>query len=340
MGTDPGRNFTRLIEDLTKNAPSYNVWYAVYLSEIITKKLHPDRKDFMLDQKGLSFKPYENYVFPPKDIRSVSFEEDTITFILNFLGLYGINSPLPRCYHEQIPLQQNVYSPGNVPLQNFLDIFNNRFYWLYYQSWKKYRFNLYFKEGFENKVIQRINSFTGISSSSQENVSHISPFSRLVFSGILCQRVRNKAGLSLILSNYFFNYNVKIKEFIPKWVKLSEIPKMGGNDEDSHRLGLNSFIGESALDYMSRICIEIGPISYEDFLKFTPLSTNALQLKELLELYLNDGLEFDVKIKIKTETITTDSWADDRLRLGKNLWLGKPEHEFVDVYYPYEEYAA
>ena len=68
-------------------------------------------------------------------------------------------------------------------------------------------------------------------------------------------------------------------------------------------LGVNTFIGESALDYMSRICIEIGPISFEEYLTFTPGSENSEKLKELLELYLNDGLEYDVKIIVKSDTI-------------------------------------
>lgn len=339
MGTDTGRNFTRLIEDLTQNSAAYNVWYAVYLAEIITKKIHPDRKDFMLEQKGLNFRPYENYIYPPKDIRTISFDDDTITFVLNFLGLYGINSPLPRCYHEQIPLQKNIFDPGSIPLQNFLDIFNNRFYWLYYQSWKKYRFNLFFKDGFDNKVIQRINSFTGQISSKNNINNHVSSFSRLIFSGILCQRVRNKAGLLLILTHYFYYYEINIKEFVPKWLRLSESPTMGSG-ADTHRLGMNSFIGESVLDYMSRICIEIGPVAYDEFLKFSPGAEKALQLREILEMYLNDGLEYDVKIKIESGTIALDSWTDERLRLGKNMWLGKPQKELVDVYYPYEEYTA
>jgi type VI secretion system protein ImpH len=134
MATENRENLDRLIEDLEKRAPEYNVFQAIFLAERISKKIHPDRDESQFDQKGMRFRPYEYYVFPPKDIRAFSYEDGILTFILNFMGLYGINSPLPRCYHEQVAVQQTVHGPGQVPLQNFLDIFNTRFYWLYYQA--------------------------------------------------------------------------------------------------------------------------------------------------------------------------------------------------------------
>ena len=53
MGTEVRGNTANLIDDLIKNGPSYNVWQAVWLSENITKKDHPSRKDYLLDQAGL-----------------------------------------------------------------------------------------------------------------------------------------------------------------------------------------------------------------------------------------------------------------------------------------------
>jgi len=340
METTRGQNFARLIEDLQKNGPSYNVWQAVYLGEIITKRLNPDRNEYILDQKGLKFRPYYNYVYPPTDLRSVKFEDKNISFVLNFLGLYGINSPLPRCYHEQVAMQQSILGENEVPLQNFLDIFNDRFYWLYYQSWKKYKYYYYFNEGSTNKVTQRINAFIGRGPNYARKESKISHHTLLKFSGFLSNRVRNKAGLSIILSYVFPFIKIKIKEFVPKWVKISNVPQLGGTEtNESLKLGVNSFIGDSALDYMSRICIEIGPISFEEYLSFTPNSEKSEKLKELLDIYLNDGLEYDVKIIVNSETIKPIDWNDDRLRLGSSVWLGKPKNESNSIYYSYEDYT-
>ncbi len=341
MATVDWRNTPGIVDDIIKNGPSYHVWQAVWLSENITKKNNPNRKDYIFGQAGIKFRPHHNYEYPPRDIRSISYDNGEMIFVLSFLGLYGINSPLPRCYHEQIPFQEKILGSGNIPLQNFLDIFNNRFYWLYYQSWKKYRFYLHLNNNPENKVAERINSFTGRGIFSKKEKHHenllISNFSLLKFAGILSQRVRNKEGLKILLSHLFPEFKFKIKENSPHWVELIDAPALGSKD---FKLGRNSYIGKSTIDYMNRICIEIGPISFKDYLNFLPGSLNEKRLNELLRLYLNDGLEYDIKFRIKSDTIIYISWNDERLKLGSSFWLGKPKQDDINVYLSNEEFTA
>ncbi len=329
------RNTSGIIEDILHRGPEYQVWQAVWLSENISKKDNPGRKDYLFDQTGLRFRPYQYYSYPPTDIKSVALENDEIKFVLTFLGLYGINSPLPRCYHEQIVFQEKILGEGNIPLQNFLDIFNNRFYWLYYQSWKKYRFYLHLNSSSDNKISERINSFIGRGSFSGKKTSSISEFTLIKYAGVFSQRVRSKEGLRILLSHIFPKFPFKITEFIPRWVELVGVPALGSSD---FSLGSNSFIGRTTVDYMSRICIEIGPVSFEDYLNFLPHTENSKRLNELLSLYLNDGLEYDIKFKIQADTIESISWNDERLKLGTTFWLGKPSIEEFDVNIPNEEF--
>ena len=337
MAAYNGTNTPGIIEDLIQDGPSYHVWQAVWLCEQITKRKFPNRKDFLFEQTGIKFRPHENYEYPPKDIRAIKFKDDEVEFILNFLGLYGINSPLPRCYHEQVAIQHRILGENNVPLQSFYDLFNNRFYWLYYQSWKKYRFHLFLNRNKNNDVIERINSFTGKGLFSKDKESVIDDFALLKFSGLFSQRVRNKNGLQILLSFFFPKYKTEIKEFVLRWIKLSDIPSIG---EDDYKLGENSFIGESTVDYMSRICIKIGPVTFEEYLNFLPGTWNSKCLVELLKIYLNDGLEFDFEFEVKTDTVVMISWDDKRLKLGSTLWLGKPEKKDINVHLEYEELVA
>jgi type VI secretion system protein ImpH len=321
----------KLIDELVKEGPAFNVWHAVWIAENVTRKLHPNRKEYLLDQQGINFRPYENYEYPPRDIKTIDYDEGTITFILTFMGLYGVNSPVPRCYHEQVAIQQRTIGQGIVPLQNYLDIFNNRFYWLYYQSWKKYRFYLFLNEK-TNKIVERINSFTGRGLFSKSTEKSIHDFALLKFSGILSQRVRNKAGLRILLSYLFPNFKMKVKEYVPRWIRLTDIPGLGGQ-----RLGVNSYVGEYTIDYKSRICLEIGPVTFEEYLNFLPGTNQSKRLIELLRLYLNDGLEFDFHFIIDSSTIDAISWENANLKLGSTLWLGRPQTEEVKVYLTYEE---
>jgi type VI secretion system protein ImpH len=331
------RDTSSIVKDIVEHGPEYHVWQAVWLSENITKQDNPNRKDYLLDQSGIKFRAYQQYDYPPRDIRSVSYENGEITFILNFLGLYGINSPIPRCYHEQISFQEKILGTGNIPLQNFLDIFDSRFYWLYYQSWKKYRFYLHLNGDPNNKISERINSFIGRGIYSKPDSNAISDFTLLKFAGVFSQRVRNKEGLRILLSHLFPHFPIKIREFVPHWVELVNVPELGSDD---FSLGRNSFIGRSTVDYMSRISIEIGPVSFEDYLEFLPGTTRAKKLNELLKLYVNDGLEYDLKFIIKADTIVSISWNDSRLKLGTTFWLGKPKVDEFSVYIRNEEFAS
>lgn len=339
MATELGKNFTRLIKDLEENGPEYNVFYAIFLAEMLSKKIHPERDDAKLDQTGLQFRPYEYYVFPPKDIRALGYKDGIISFILNFMGLYGINSPLPRCYHEQVAIQQSIHGSGEVPLQNFLDIFNNRFYWLYYQSWKKYRYYLQLSEDPENKIVQRVFTFIGQVDQGQQQPLPVPKYKLLQLSGILSHRVRNKMGLRILLKEFFSGIDFKIREFIPFKIKLAELPQLGNKGkENAFQLGRHSIIGRTVTDCMGRICVEVGPIDFEEYLDFTPETKKASLLRDLLDLYIHDGLEYDVKFIIRSESMGNLPWSDRRLRLGLSFWIGKPRQEFVDVYYTYERF--
>jgi type VI secretion system protein ImpH len=342
METQIGKDLTRLIEDLERRSPEYSVFYAILLAEKISKKLYPQRDDAKFDQEGLRFKPYEHFVFPPKDIRSFEFRDGVMTFVLNFMGLYGINSPFPRCYSEQVALQQSVYGPGNVPLQNFLDIFNTRFYWLYYQAWKKYRYYLQFGFGFENKVMQRVFSFIGRGERKEgAKPKRINDIMLFRLSGILGNRLRNKKGLLILLREFYPGMDFYIREFVPHRVKLAVRPQMdSGAGDQAFRLSEFSTVGKSVTDLMGRICIEIGPLGFEDYLDFTPGTENAGLLRELMALYLNDGLEYDVRFMLKSDSIGHVSWSDRRLKLGVSFWMGRPKSETVDVYYTYERFSG
>ena len=229
MAAELRENYSGIREDLLQNGPAYNIWQAIFVGENISRKelKNNSSESFLPDYPVLKFQPYENYEYPPRDIKKIFYNDGFLNFVLTFMGLYGINSPLPRCYHDQVAVQKRILGSGEVPLQNFLDIFNNRFYWLYYQSWKKYRFYLHLNGNTENKIAERINSFTGITQNSKPEFNKLSKFFLLKFSGILSLRVRNKSGLMILLWYIFPEYPMKVKEFIPQWIELSDIPGLG-----------------------------------------------------------------------------------------------------------------
>jgi len=341
MAAEHRENLARLISDLKANAPLYSVFRAIHLAEILTKPAHPERDEEKFDQAGLRFRPHEQYVFPSRDIRTFEEKDGMMTFVLNFMGLYGIDSPLPRCYHEQVALQQNLHGAGQVPLQNFLDMFNNRLYWLYYQAWKKYRYYLQLKEEPHNRILDRIFAFIGLAPQQQKSGPSIPKFMWLRLSSILSSRIRNKEGLLLLLREFFPAVVFGLTEFVPSRARLRERPRLGKAPRSgAFQLSRYSIVGESQLDYMGRVRLEVGPISYDDYLDFIPGSRNLALLKSLMDMYLNDGLEYDIRFVVRSQTIHRLALTDRRPRLGVSYWLGRPRAELVGVFYPYERLAG
>ena len=338
MGSGLGKNFARLIEDLEKNGPSYSFFYAMFLAEKAMDKLHPKRNKAVLESKGLKLRPYEHYVYPPRNIRSFRFDDDEMSFVLNFMGLYGVNSPLPRTFHEEVAAQLNTYSEGEAPLQNFLDIFNSRFYWFYYQAWKKYRNYLQMSDNENSKAMQQLLAFSGIGLIGEIGEVLRPHRMRLMrLSGILSQRVRNKEGLLILLEEFFPDRGFWVEEFIPTMVKLSERPKIGRKfGSQTFTLGDYSVLGRYVRDNTSRIRIIVGPIEYDDYLQFAPGGSYRKLLVALLQLYVNDGIEYDIRFVLYSGRIRSTSLGSLGNRLGQSTWLGKPAEWMVDVEQPYE----
>jgi type VI secretion system protein ImpH len=335
-----GQDAPHIVDDLIANIPEYDFFQAVYLAEILTRGEHAGRKDFGFDQKGLKFRPSEKYSFPATDIRSCVRKDDALEMVLNFMGLYGVNSPLPRCYHEHIVLHQYAHGRGNVPLQNFLDIFDNRFYWLYFLAWKKYRSYLALSEDRLNDETGRVMSFLGSGVGQWAPEDGIDPVSMLQFSGMFSNRVRNRSGLKILLRECFEGMPVAIQEFVPHTVTFSLLPVLGRKRGDGAcRLGVNTVVGRSTTDTAGRICVKMGPMPFGKYVEFLPAGVRAAQLRKLLGWYLHDNLFSDVELSVRCSAIPRMTLGDHDRQLGLTTWIGQPRQEVVTSYFPFERYG-
>ena len=189
--------------------------------------------------------------------------------------------------------------------------------------------------------MQQISSFYGQGAQFRSEDLPVSRYKLMQLSGVLCHRVRSKEGLLILLREFFVRFKIGIEEFVKSMVKVEVRPQMGAAyGENSARLGTHCLLGEWVADYTSRICIVIGPLEFEDYLSFLPGEKSSILLRYLLKLYLNDSLEFDIKLLVKSEGVRSVSWQDNRVRLGQSMWLGNPQSPLLEKYIPYEVYAA
>lgn len=278
-----------------------------------------------------------------------------LRMIVTFMGLYGVSSPLPSYFVDPITLKKIEY----FELKKFLDIFTHRLYSLFYRSWKKYRHYSQFQPERPDDYTLRLLALTGQwprrrkahgqGQSSDFNLRRI-PYARF-----LGNRVRSAKGLQQLLRGYFGFERVRIRQFEPSWVAIPVKARLG---ESQVTLGRSVRLGDRMQDRLSRFTVEIGPLPRALFNRFLPSPEASLraaasisdaggstsrmgaasqggeeadedrgvtlldQVRELIDAYLRDPLDYQVKVILEPETDKVPVLGSEHARMGMGIWLG------------------
>ncbi len=74
------------------------------------------------------------------------------------MGLYGVESPLPTHYSDDIAQRRE----GVEATEDFLDIFNHRLIAQYYRIWRKYSYPATFRAGGTDNISQYLLGTAGL----------------------------------------------------------------------------------------------------------------------------------------------------------------------------------
>ncbi|BCR03023.1 type VI secretion protein [Desulfuromonas versatilis] len=292
MGTAAWGKFPALIRDLLEHPAAYDFYQAVRLVEVCSGG---ERRGPRGLQGPIRMRPAPETCFPAADIRrSFVDEQGRINFELNFMGLYGVDAPLPHYFIEAVAAEDEA---GQV-LRAFLDVFNRRLYELLYLAWKKFHLPVS-GDGQSTLYQSYLAALSG-----QANLSDAGE--EPAYAGLLGSRVKNAAGLAGLLGE-FLQCPVQVRQHVPCWVELDSTASLGGGEPLV--LGENSLLGERVLDLSRKIAVVVGPVSLEKAAELLPGQQRAAELGELIRQYLDPTLLFDVELLIQ-------AGAGNGLRLG------------------------
>ena len=118
----PYMNFYRFCQLLEKNHPKAPIIGSGWL----------------LGDEPIRFRPHPGMGFPAGEIRGMDDPEPPRppAVHVTFMGLYGVESPLPTHYSDDIAQRRE----GVEATEDFLDIFNHRLIAQYYRIWRKYSY--------------------------------------------------------------------------------------------------------------------------------------------------------------------------------------------------------
>jgi type VI secretion system protein ImpH len=267
---------------------------------------------------ALRIQPELNLDYPQADIAEIGRDEKTGNYQITttFFGLYGVSSPLPGFYTEEL-LDDEWDELG--ARKAFFDVIHNHLYPLLYQAWLKYRFSHNVVE-FENPRYEEIVfSLIGLGEDYRKDAENYGYL--LKYAGLLSQRIKSLSGLKTILRDYLDGIGVDIKPCIKRKVSIARHQRcLLGRQNTS--LGGDVCIGKEVVDRGGKFSVELGPLSADQFADMTAHGDIIDWVRTILKLFLVQPLKYSITLLLEpgAETPARIGDAGSSL-LGNNCWL-------------------
>jgi len=262
---------------------------------------------------AIRFEPDPSLAFPSSDIVSITRHDDRIVLRLSFMGLSGVSSPLPVYFSDYI-VQHEAEAAA---LLDFLTVFNNRMYALFYRAWKKYRLTSITCGAADDPLLRCIAALAGIPLTM--GVPLRESYRTLAYAGLYAGMSRSHAALEALLSDYFGNIPVTVTEFMPRWAPLPDPLRLG----DNARLGVTAILGTLLYDCSSKFRVSMGPLTPEMFESFLPKGKNHAAVKKLIESFLAEPLDYDLEVLLESRDLSAVILGADNAKLGETAALGE-----------------
>ncbi len=280
----------------------------------------------------IRLRPSTDMVFPPTDVKRVDRVEESpeqVQVVSAFMGLYGIDSPLPDPFHERL----STGARGTAPQRDFLDFFNHRFYAFFYRAWKKYRPELHYQRGGQDRHSKRFVSLAGLGTPKALDDVPVEPMDLAAQAATLGPRVRNANGLESLISTFLDDVEVEVIENVPRWVPIPSRPELG---DDDFALGTNAAVGEKIYDRSSKFRIRLGPMDVDLYEALLPGGEAVEWMDTLVRLYAPDYLEYDLELQVYSDDMPPTKLGDEKSKLGLMTSLGTPQESITSQVVEYE----
>lgn len=243
----------------------------------------------------------------------------------NFFGLYGVSSPLPTFYTEDLLDDQRE---GRHARRDFFDILHAALYPQLFEAWRKYRLQLRVVEERDDEALDLLCAFAGLGSAAQRD-SLPGAAGLLRHLNLFAQRTRSALGLRTLLADAFGPATVEVMSCEPQWVPIAPDQRLRLGLQ-AHALGEDCPLGEQVEDCDNLLRIVIGELPAALFQRLLPGADGHRWLQLLVRFYLTRPLQVVVELRLKAGEgrgagmgTATDPGADPASwsRLGLDTWL-------------------
>ncbi|MEC4684088.1 MAG: type VI secretion system baseplate subunit TssG [Nitrospirota bacterium] len=313
---DPDTDLGALKHSLRTQIDGYEFFQVIRLLRLLSRETI-DRSDMSIWDK-IRVRPSLGLAFPPTDLQGLAWEEvgEKPVLDVNFFGLYGVSSPLPTFYTED--LIESHQNENDAP-RDFLDIFHGVLYPLLFDVWEKVRLSVRAYEKGEDLPLNLLHVFTGLSDPVFRKNEPLTA-SALKYAGLLTQHPRSARGLEQILSDVLGQVPVSIEQCPEKSVAIPREQRLLLGNELP--LGLETVLGETIPDRANQVRIVVGPVDNDAFDRLLPGNDDFGKVVFWFGFYLLDPVQGDMEIILEDAFPRPVCLGESsRSRLGLDAWL-------------------
>jgi type VI secretion system protein ImpH len=293
--------------------------YAFFQAWRLLRLRFSDEQEFQDNVRG---RPHLGLSFTQRDIENIKRDaQGRYRIESNFFGLYGVTSPLPTFYTEDLIDEQ---LQGSSASRDFLDILHAALHPLLFQAWEKNRLWMAIHERQSQQSIGHLYALLGMHEAPSELRDQSSYLLR--YAGIFNQHPRSALGLKQLVRAVLNEPNIEV---IPCAKVRISLPadaqcRLG---QSNCLLGENILLGQQMLDRRTSVDIRITPSSLQRFYQLLPGTTGYKQIERLTQLYLPSHLSCRLILRHPNSSAQPSPDSDSRgQRLGIDLWLGASNH--------------
>ncbi|MGV3345813.1 type VI secretion system baseplate subunit TssG [Enterobacteriaceae bacterium LUAb1] len=270
---------------------------------------------FYPDSDPVRFRPDPHLGFPSSELKSAEIDPDNpdapLTVRTTFLGLYGVDSPLPAACIDDI----NQGREGADAMAAFLDIFNHRLMTQFYRIWKKYRYPATFEDGGTDKFSRSLMALTGMTNSRELPASRL-----LAILQPLLHPTHTAEGIASVIRSQAPNTQVKVYPYHP--VRMPAEKRARLLLHESMTLDHYPILGDNTTitDYCS--CVELSTEDPDEAQGWMPDGQLRQDVMALLRMYL--GCDYDVRLwlTVPCRLLPVPRLGKRGLFSGYNMMLG------------------
>lgn len=262
-------------------------------------------------------RPALSLELPRSEVAEVRHDGDRYEIITTFLGLYGVSSPLPAFYTEELI---EAAQEDRTAAQALLDAIHQHLYELYVDALDKLRPLQVSVEQNDERFPDLLRSLIGLRDPAmREALPQADALLRYV--SLLGAQQRSAEGLRTLLEDMLGGVPVAVEQCVERAVRIPERSRVRLG-EQCHALGTNAVIGTHVRDRMGKIRVRIGPLSHERFDTLLNRHDQWHWLVRIIRFYLTTPVECELQLELEPGTGRTTTLGERRsATLGTTTWL-------------------